>query len=35
FPSIPDPKRHLEDEVERSMGNQIVQSLGTMLLAEL
>ena len=30
-----DPKRHLEDAVESSMGNQIVQSLGTMILAEL
>lgn len=30
-----DPKRHLEDAVERAMGNQVVQSLGTMLLAEL
>ena len=25
-----DPKRHLEDEVERCMGDQIVQGLGTM-----
>ncbi|CAO1620953.1 unnamed protein product [Parajaminaea phylloscopi] len=30
-----DPKRHLEDAVEKAMGDQIVQSLGTMLLAEL
>ncbi|PKI85721.1 multicatalytic endopeptidase [Malassezia vespertilionis] len=30
-----DPKRHLEDEVETSMGSQVVQSLGTMILAEL
>lgn len=30
-----DPKRHLEDAVEAAMGDQIVQSLGTMLLAEL
>lgn len=30
-----DPKRHLEDAVETAMGDQIVQSLGTMLLAEL
>ncbi|UZJ52437.1 hypothetical protein CBS101457_001757 [Exobasidium rhododendri] len=30
-----DPKRHLEDAVESAMGDQIVQSLGTMLLAEL
>ncbi|CAE6434418.1 unnamed protein product [Rhizoctonia solani] len=30
-----DPKRHLEDSVEKAMGNQVVQSLGTMLLAEL
>ena len=30
-----DPKRHLEDAVESSMSNQIVQSLGTMILAEL
>ncbi|WFD22992.1 multicatalytic endopeptidase [Malassezia equina] len=30
-----DPKRHLEDAVESSMGDQIVQSLGTMILAEL
>ncbi|WFD30169.1 multicatalytic endopeptidase [Malassezia sp. CBS 17886] len=30
-----DPKRHLEDAVETSMGSQIVQSLGTMILAEL
>ena len=30
-----DPKRHLEDTVEKSMGNQVVQSLGTMILAEL
>lgn len=25
-----DPKRHLEDAVETAMGDQIVQSLGTM-----
>lgn len=25
-----DPKRHLEDAVEAAMGDQIVQSLGTM-----
>ncbi|KAB5595500.1 26S proteasome non-ATPase regulatory subunit [Ceratobasidium theobromae] len=30
-----DPKRHLEDAVERAMGTQVVQGLGTMLLAEL
>ncbi|KOS14826.1 mov34-domain-containing protein [Malassezia pachydermatis] len=30
-----DPKRHLEDTVEAAMGDQIVQSLGTMILAEL
>ncbi|EMD40806.1 hypothetical protein CERSUDRAFT_111389 [Gelatoporia subvermispora B] len=30
-----DPKRHLEEEVERAMGDQVVQNLGTMLLAEL
>lgn len=30
-----DPKRHLEDTVEKSMGNQVVQGLGTMILAEL
>lgn len=30
-----DPKRHLEDAVEQAMGDQIMQSLGTMLLAEL
>ncbi|GBE79634.1 26S proteasome regulatory subunit rpn11 [Sparassis crispa] len=30
-----DPKRHLEAEVERAMGDQVVQNLGTMLLAEL
>ncbi|CAE6475533.1 unnamed protein product [Rhizoctonia solani] len=30
-----DPKRHLEDAVEKAMGTQVVQSLGTMLLAEL
>ncbi|WFD33679.1 multicatalytic endopeptidase [Malassezia cuniculi] len=30
-----DPKRHLEDTVEKTMGNQVVQSLGTMILAEL
>lgn len=30
-----DPKRHLEDAVESSMGQQIVQNLGTMILAEL
>lgn len=30
-----DPKRHLEDAVEKSMGDQIRQSLGTMILGEL
>jgi len=30
-----DPKRHLEEAVEKAMGDQVVQSLGTMLLAEL
>lgn len=30
-----DPKRHLEDQVESAMGDQVVQSLGAMLLAEL
>ena len=30
-----DPKRHLEEEVERAIGDQVVQNLGTMLLAEL
>jgi 26S proteasome regulatory subunit N11 len=30
-----DPKRHLEEVVERAMGDQVVQNLGTMLLAEL
>lgn len=30
-----DPKRHLEDEVETAMGDQVVQGLGMMLLAEL
>ena len=30
-----DPKRHLEETVEKAMGNQVVQNLGTMLLAEL
>jgi len=30
-----DPKRHLEEAVEKSMGDQVVQTLGTMLLAEL
>lgn len=30
-----DPKRHLEDQVENAMGDQVVQSLGAMLLAEL
>lgn len=30
-----DPKRHLENAVETAMGDQVVQSLGTMLLAEL
>lgn len=25
-----DPKRHLEDAVEKAMGDQVVQSLGTM-----
>jgi 26S proteasome regulatory subunit N11 len=30
-----DPKRHLEEAVEKAMGEQVVQSLGTMMLAEL
>ncbi|KAF8341330.1 maintenance of mitochondrial structure and function-domain-containing protein [Cantharellus anzutake] len=30
-----DPKRHLEEAVEKAMGDQVVQTLGTMLLAEL
>ncbi|KAH8830477.1 JAB1/Mov34/MPN/PAD-1 ubiquitin protease-domain-containing protein [Flagelloscypha sp. PMI_526] len=30
-----DPKRHLEEQVEKAMGDQVVQNLGTMLLAEL
>ncbi|KIL70174.1 hypothetical protein M378DRAFT_156242 [Amanita muscaria Koide BX008] len=30
-----DPKRHLEEAVEKAMGDQVIQSLGTMLLAEL
>jgi len=30
-----DPKRHLEEAVEKAMGNQVLQNLGTMLLAEL
>ena len=30
-----DPKRHLEEAVEKAMGDQAVQNLGTMLLAEL
>jgi 26S proteasome regulatory subunit N11 len=30
-----DPKRHLEDAVEKAMGQQVLQNLGTMLLAEL
>jgi 26S proteasome regulatory subunit N11 len=30
-----DPKRHLEDAVEKAMGSQVVQTLGTALLAEL
>jgi len=30
-----DPKRHLEAEVEKAMGDQVVQNLATMLLAEL
>ena len=30
-----DPKRHLEEAVEQAMGNQVVQNLATMLLAEL
>lgn len=30
-----DPKRHLEEKVEKAMGDQVVQNLGTMLLAEL
>jgi len=30
-----DPKRHLEEAVEKAMGDQVIQNLGTMLLAEL
>jgi 26S proteasome regulatory subunit N11 len=30
-----DPKRHLEEAVEKAMGAQVLQNLGTMLLAEL
>ncbi len=30
-----DPKRHLEEAVEKAMGDQVVQNLATMLLAEL
>ena len=30
-----DPKRHLEDAVEQAMGDSILQSLNSMLLAEL
>jgi 26S proteasome regulatory subunit N11 len=30
-----DPKRHLEEAVDKAMGDQVVQNLGTMLLAEL
>ncbi|KAI0774163.1 Mov34-domain-containing protein [Fomes fomentarius] len=30
-----DPKRHLEEQVERAIGDQVVQNLGAMLLAEL
>jgi len=30
-----DPKRHLEEAVEKAMGDQLVQNLGTMLLAEM
>jgi 26S proteasome regulatory subunit N11 len=30
-----DPKRHLEDAVEKAMSAQVLQNLGTMLLAEL
>ena len=30
-----DPKRHLEEAVEKAMGDQVVQTLGTMVLAEL
>ncbi|KAK2466119.1 hypothetical protein APHAL10511_001761 [Amanita phalloides] len=30
-----DPKRHLEEVVEKAMGDQVIQNLGTMLLAEL
>ncbi len=30
-----DPKRHLEEAVGKAMGDQVVQNLGTMLLAEL
>lgn len=30
-----DPKRHLEEAVEKAVGDQVVQNLGTMLLSEL
>ncbi|KAH9844192.1 Mov34-domain-containing protein [Rhodofomes roseus] len=30
-----DPKRHLEEQVEKAIGDQVVQNLGAMLLAEL
>ena len=30
-----DPKRHLEEAVDKAMGDQVVQNLATMLLAEL
>lgn len=30
-----DPKRHLEEAVEQAMGNQVVQNLASMILAEL
>jgi len=30
-----DPKRHLEEAVDKAMGDQVVQNLGTMILAEL
>ena len=30
-----DPKRHLEEVVEKAIGDQVVQGLGSMILAEL
>lgn len=30
-----DPKRHLEEAVDKAMGEQVVQNLASMLLAEL